>query len=153
MADADIRVWSTTRTAGRIYYGWIVLGLAALAMIGGAAQAMTVFASAVGPLLLALCVGNTGSYATAFYSLAAGVAPLIALQGVVTVQESGRRVGNVHVYGVDERFWQFHGVTPVADVGERDVLVNETLAREIGAQPGAAILVRVPLPSAMPLES
>ena len=83
----------------------------------------------------------------------AGAAPLIALQGVVTVQESGRRAGNVQVYGVDDRFWQFHGVTPVAAMGERDVLVNETLSEEIGAAAGTAILVRVPLPSAMPLES
>ena len=246
-------------------------GPAHLGRIQGAAQAMTVLASAVGPLLLALCVDATGSYAAAFYSLAAvvaaagdrrgsradasrrrtpagralgvdanagprtarsrrsltyywrtnvavvvgvatavavlsgallvgdsvrgslrdlivqrlgrtdvtlvstgffrdqlasdlitheafapnfaGVAPLIALKGVVTVQESGRRVGNVHVYGVDGRFWQFHGVTPVADVGARDVLVNETLSQAIGALPGSAILVRVPLPSAMPLES
>jgi putative ABC transport system permease protein len=89
----------------------------------------------------------------AFASNFARLAPLIALQGVVTVQESNRRVGNVLVYGVDQRFWQFHGVTPVADLGERDVLVNGTLAKETGAQPGEAILVRVPLPSSMPLES
>ena len=34
MADADIRVWPATRSAGRIYYGWIVPGLASLAVIG-----------------------------------------------------------------------------------------------------------------------
>ena len=82
----------------------------------------------------------------------AGLAPLIALQGVVTVQESNRRVGSVRVYGVDQRFWQFHGVTPVADVGERDVSVNDAREGDRCAA-GEAILVRVPLPSAMPLES
>jgi MFS family permease len=51
-------------------------GPAHLGRIQGAAQAMTVFASAVGPLLLALCVDATGSYAAAFYSLAAFVAVL-----------------------------------------------------------------------------
>jgi len=42
-----------------------------LGVIQGAAQAMTVVASAVGPLLLAWCVEWTGSYATVFYLLAA----------------------------------------------------------------------------------
>src|SRR5579872_5462946 len=40
----------------------------------------------------------------------AGSAPLIALQGVVTHEKDGRRASNVAVYGVDDRFWKFHGV-------------------------------------------
>jgi MFS family permease len=47
-----------------------------LGRIQGAAQILTVLASAVGPLLLAQCVAWTGSYATAFYALAAVVAVL-----------------------------------------------------------------------------
>jgi ABC-type lipoprotein release transport system permease subunit len=89
----------------------------------------------------------------AFAPSFAAVAPLISVQGVVTVQESGRRVGRVRVYGVDDRFWRFHGQSPIARVGERDVLVNEALAKEIDARTDAAILVRVQRPSAMPLES
>ena len=72
----------------RVYYGWVMLGLAAAAFsvwprvygrkhlgrIQGAAQAMTVLASAVGPLLLAWCVEVTGSYAAMFYLLAALIA-------------------------------------------------------------------------------
>jgi len=49
---------------GRIY------GRAHLGRIQGAAQILTVLASAVGPLVLAACVEATGSYATAFYVLA-----------------------------------------------------------------------------------
>ncbi|HKR11345.1 MAG TPA: MFS transporter [Pyrinomonadaceae bacterium] len=45
-------------------------GRAHLGNIQGAAQALTVVASAVGPLLLAECVTRTGSYATVFYVLA-----------------------------------------------------------------------------------
>jgi MFS family permease len=45
-------------------------GRAHLGKIQGAAQALTVIASAVGPLLLAECVTRTGSYATMFYLLA-----------------------------------------------------------------------------------
>jgi MFS family permease len=51
-------------------------GRAHLGRIQGAAQILTVLASAVGPLLLAQCVAWTGSYATAFYALAAAVAAL-----------------------------------------------------------------------------
>lgn len=45
-------------------------GRAHLGKIQGAAQTMTVIASAVGPLLLAECVTRTGSYAVMFYLLA-----------------------------------------------------------------------------------
>lgn len=51
-------------------------GRAHLGKIQGAAQALTVLASAVGPLLLAECVTRTGSYAAMFYALAAVVAAL-----------------------------------------------------------------------------
>jgi MFS family permease len=44
-------------------------GRAHLGKIQGAAQALTVVASAVGPLLLAECVTRTGSYAAMFYVL------------------------------------------------------------------------------------
>ena len=46
-----------------------VYGRRQLGRIQGAAQAMTVLASAVGPLLLAACVEMTGSYAAMFYML------------------------------------------------------------------------------------
>jgi MFS family permease len=47
-----------------------------LGRIQGAAQALTVLASAVGPLLLAECVTRTGSYAAMFYLLALVVVAL-----------------------------------------------------------------------------
>ena len=50
-----------------------VYGRRQLGRIQGVAQAMTVLASAVGPLLLAACVEMTGSYAAMFYMLAAAV--------------------------------------------------------------------------------
>ena len=50
-----------------------VYGRRQLGRIQGVAQAMTVLASAVGPLLLAACVEMTGSYAAMFYILAATV--------------------------------------------------------------------------------
>jgi MFS family permease len=47
-----------------------------LGRIQGAAQVLTVIASAIGPLALAWCVELTGSYAAAFYVLAGVVAVL-----------------------------------------------------------------------------
>jgi hypothetical protein len=58
-------------------------GRAHLGRIQGAAQILTVLASAVGPLLLAQCVAWTGSYATAFYVLAVLVAALAVAAVVV----------------------------------------------------------------------
>ena len=53
-------------------------GRAHLGRIQGAAQALTVLASAVGPLFLASFVETTGSYAAGFYTLSALVAALAA---------------------------------------------------------------------------
>lgn len=60
-------------------------GRAHLGRIQGAAQAMTVLASAVGPLLLAWCVDATGSYTAAFYVLAVIVAALAGAAAIVPV--------------------------------------------------------------------
>ena len=61
-------------------YGQLHLG-----RIQGAAQAMTVLASAVGPLFLAVWVERTGSYAAAFYVLAVITAALGVAACVVSI--------------------------------------------------------------------
>jgi MFS family permease len=65
-------------------------GRAHLGRIQGAAQALTVLASALGPLLLALCVDATGSYATAFYATAGAVGLLAAAAALVPVPAGAR---------------------------------------------------------------
>ena len=60
-----------------------VYGRRQLGRIQGVAQAMTVLASAVGPLLLAACVEMTGSYAAVFYLLAASVGIFAAAAMIV----------------------------------------------------------------------
>lgn len=67
-------------------YGRLHLG-----RIQGAAQVMTVLASAVGPLFLAVSVERTGSYATAFYLLAALVFALGVAAAVVPVPAGAER--------------------------------------------------------------
>jgi cyanate permease len=56
-----------------------------LGRIQGAAQALTVLASALGPLVLAWSVDATGSYAIAFYALAITVMALAAAAAVVVI--------------------------------------------------------------------
>src|SRR5262245_36017062 len=56
-----------------------------LGRIQGVAQALTVVASAIGPLLLALSAAATGSYAGAFYALAATLAILTLAALIVHV--------------------------------------------------------------------
>ena len=56
-----------------------------LGRIQGVAQALTVFASATGPLLLAWCADATGSYAVAFYALAATLMVLVVAALAVPV--------------------------------------------------------------------
>jgi MFS family permease len=60
-----------------------VYGRRQLGRIQGVAQAMTVLASAVGPLLLAACVEMTGSYAAMFYALSAAVGLLASAAAAV----------------------------------------------------------------------
>jgi ABC-type antimicrobial peptide transport system permease subunit len=89
-------------------------------------------------------LGNTDSVVTrnGFFreELAAAfqpAAPVIAMEGVVEHEASGKRAAGVQVYGVDER----------------QVLLTTALARELGAKPGDEILLRIPKPSAIPLET
>jgi ABC-type antimicrobial peptide transport system permease subunit len=78
--------------------------------------------------------------------------PLIALDGVLAHEASRRRAGDVRVYGVDDRFWQFNGVT-VDGPQNRQVLVSESLANELGAAPSDSLLLRIEKPSDIPVES
>jgi hypothetical protein len=55
---------------------------------------------------------------------------------VVSVQQSGRKAGQVRVYGVDDRFWRFHGVEGVSGPSSRDAYVSPALATQIGAGRG-----------------
>jgi len=68
-----------------------------LGRIQGAAQAMTVVASAIGPLFLAVWVERTGSYAVAFYVLAAIVAVLGVAAAVVSIPPGAEPAGRGRV--------------------------------------------------------
>ena len=79
---------------------------------------------------------------------AAATAPLIVATGFVTHEASGRRAGGVSVYGVDERFWTFHGVQAASGIG-----ISPALAAELHSSSGDVLLLRLQKPSAIPIES
>lgn len=83
-----------------------------------------------------------------------GSVPIIAVEGFVTHQDSGRRASAVQVYGVDDRFWAFHGhVDTIQPLERNEVLISEGLARELGAESGQALLLRMERPSVVPISS
>ena len=45
-------------------------------------------------------------------------AALVSTHGTATNPESGRMAAGVHVYGVDDAFWSFHGVEPILLEGQ-----------------------------------
>lgn len=83
---------------------------------------------------------------------ARAAAPLIATEGAVAHETSGRRAAQVKVYGVDERFWAFHGVAAPA-LADRQAALSPALADELGAADGDTLLVRLERPSDVPAAS
>ena len=81
------------------------------------------------------------------------VAPLIVAGGAVSHDESKRSAGRVMVYGVDERFFNFHSRHPAPSRLGREALVSDALAAELGAQAGDSITPRVAKPTDIPLSS
>lgn len=83
------------------------------------------------------------------------VVPLIALEGSVTHEESGRVAGAIQVYGIDERFRRFHRTDATAKPlpADEEILLSPSLAEELRAADGDTILLRVRKPSDIPVES
>jgi len=79
-------------------------------------------------------------------------APLLMLRGVALHDASGRRARDVQIYGIDNRFFTFHGVDAQAP-GRSGVLLSPDLADELGAATGDSFVVRVARPTDIPLDS
>jgi ABC-type lipoprotein release transport system permease subunit len=82
----------------------------------------------------------------------AQVTPLLSLTGNVRHEASSKRAGGVQVYGIDARFFDFHGVQAAAP-GSAEVLLSPDLAAELGAAAGDAVVIRVPRVTDVPLDS
>ena len=151
-----------TLVARNLFYFWrtnlaVILGVAtAVAVLSGALVVGDSVRASLRDLVLAR-LGNTVAVMSSaqFFraQLAAdapGSVPMIVVQGMATHERDRKRAYHVSIYGVDERFWKFHGVA-APDSG--DAHLNAALAAELGAQPGDAVLIRVEKLSAIPLES
>jgi putative ABC transport system permease protein len=79
-------------------------------------------------------------------------APLVAIEGAVAHEPSGRRATRVRIYGVDERFWAFHGVA-APPLQDRQAALSAALADELAAADGETLLLRLELPSDVPAAS
>ena len=99
-------------------------------------------------------ISSTGFFREAFAgdiqaaSANTSTAPLITATGFVTHEASSRRAAGIVVYGVDRRFWAFHGLAE-----HPGVLLSPALASELGAAGSDTLLLRVQKPSAIPVES
>jgi ABC-type antimicrobial peptide transport system permease subunit len=141
----------------------VVLGVATAAAVLGGALVVgdSVRASLVRTALQRLGRATHAVESTRFFreDLSADVAaqpgiatacPIVALDGVATHASSGRRASDVLVYGVDDRYWAFHGVEPAPLRDGREALLSEALAAELGAAAGDAILLRLPAAADIP---
>jgi ABC-type lipoprotein release transport system permease subunit len=137
----------------------VVLGVAAaVAVLGGALLVGDSVRGSLRDLVLARLgktdqvIASPGYFRDALAadltSRGAVAVPLIATRGVVTHEPSGRRATAVLVYGVDDRFWKFHGVE-----SHDGVFVSPALGAELGVSAGDVLLTRLQKPSDIPLES
>jgi hypothetical protein len=143
-----------------------------LAVVAGVAVAVAVLAGAllVGTsvraslrVLLAQRLGGTDTVVSSdgYFreDLAAALAadrvsgsPIIHLRGVLAHARESRRTREVQVYGVDERFWRFHGLTRAGPEG-RSAFVGADLAAALAVRPGDDLLLRVETADWVPRES
>ncbi len=79
--------------------------------------------------------------------------PIIAVPGILVRESSGRRAYGVNVYGVDERFWRFHGLAAPEGFGDRSAIVGAPLAAHLEARPGDGLLLRIESDRDIPGES
>jgi ABC-type lipoprotein release transport system permease subunit len=76
--------------------------------------------------------------------------PIIALEGIAECEATGSRAAAVEVYG---GMWGGPPGPRPTPSSASQVLLTAALARELGAKPGDEILLRIPKPSAIPLET
>lgn len=69
--------------------------------------------------------------------------PMITLKGVLLPEGSNRRAQDVTVYGVDERFWAFHGIPTPSGLRDRATVLGSPLAAQLAVKPGDVVLLRI----------
>jgi ABC-type antimicrobial peptide transport system permease subunit len=139
-----------------------------LAVVAGIACAVAVLSGAlvvggsVRASLRELAIGRLGrtdfvvasnGFVRAAFAADAGdrSAGLIVADGSITREQGGARASGVTVYGVDDRFFVFHGVDRKAP-GRADAFLSPALAAELGARVDDVVLLRTRKPSDIPAE-
>ncbi|MBI1354810.1 MAG: FtsX-like permease family protein [Acidobacteria bacterium] len=79
-------------------------------------------------------------------------APAISIRAGAEAPDSGARASSVNLYGVDQRFWALFE-QPDPELGAREILLNRSLARELGVEAGAAVVLRFQSDALVPSES
>ncbi|MDF1657821.1 MAG: FtsX-like permease family protein [Verrucomicrobiales bacterium] len=79
------------------------------------------------------------------------IAPVLLIEATASNRSGGKRVNQVQVVGIDDRFWKLSngGVAPEGFDDDRWIGINEPLAQRIGADAGDTLIVRVELPGAL----
>jgi putative ABC transport system permease protein len=78
--------------------------------------------------------------------------PILYLKGIVTREQTGVRAYSVNVYGVDDRFWKFHGIESQAFPNDRAAFVSTALASRLDLERGDGLLLRVETQQDIPRE-
>ena len=78
--------------------------------------------------------------------------PIMVGEGAVIHAGTQRMASRVQIYGVDERFWTFHGRPPEA-LDRRSALLSPELARELDWNEGDSLLVTLQQQTATPAET
>ncbi|MBX3412902.1 MAG: ABC transporter permease [Pirellulales bacterium] len=79
--------------------------------------------------------------------------PAIVLQGTLELPGDKRRASGVDVFGTESRFWKLDPNGPQPTLKSGEVALNEPLAKELGAQVGDEVIVRLPRLDAVPADS
>lgn len=79
-------------------------------------------------------------------------APAVLIRGSVEAASSGARASRVNIHGIDERFASFYK-EPLPLPKSREVVLNESLAREVGVAAGDSVLLRFQTDTLVPSES
>ena len=73
----------------------------------------------------------------------------VSLEGSISHEPSGRRASRVAVYGVDEGFFSFHGVS-APELGAREALLSPSLQAELAGEVGDVLLLQVGIAERVP---
>ncbi len=79
-------------------------------------------------------------------------APAVLIRGSIENAETNARASSVNIHGVDKRFWSFFPSQP-PKIASREIVITGSLAREISARAGDAVLLRFQTDTLVPSES